>query len=149
MKKMLASVWTVAIVFCLSSLTTTAQSVALDAVVSAHVPPKLAFASLEPININEARKMIKNYAKRDLKKDKGGYVSLDPEDLALIAQQRDIVKVRFIQAAYLDSESEAWKKGRPITLIQIERNAGARTFEYFKSRSICPPPESACDAEAF
>ncbi|HEY0060140.1 MAG TPA: hypothetical protein VGB56_13475 [Flavisolibacter sp.] len=148
MKKMLTSVLTVVIYLCLSSLTAAGQSVALDAVVSAPLPPKLAFASLEPININEARKMVKNYAKRDLKKDKGGYVSLDPEDLALIAQQKDIVKVRFVQAAYLDSEGEDWKKGRPITLILIERNAGARSFEYYKSRAICPPPESACDAEA-
>lgn len=146
MKKMLIPAIS-AILICAAANDSGAQAVALKAAAT-ELRSQPVFASLEPVQLDEARKMVKNYAKKDARKDKGGYVAIDPEDLALLAEQSDIATVRFVQAAYLSTESDDAKRGRPVTLVLVIRKGGARTVEYYKSRSICPPPESACDAEA-
>ncbi len=111
-------------------------------------PQAYRFSSIKPLEREEAREMVKHYGKKDPKKDKGGFASLDPQDAAWLASQAGVVKIFFVQAAYLPSNADGEKRGRPVTLIVVERAAGARQFDYYESLNICPPPEGSCELEA-
>jgi hypothetical protein len=93
--------------------------------------------------------MVKNYTKKDLKKDKGGFATLDPQDLLFLLGQTGVNRVFVVQAAYLATNADVTKRGRPVSLIVVERNMGARQFDYYESLNICPPPEGECDLESF
>lgn len=109
---------------------------------------KYQFTSIRAIAAEDARKMVKNYIKKDANKDKGGFASIDPKDLTWLSSQANVSRVFFVQAAYLNDHGESSKRGRPITLIVVEKSAGGRFFEYFESLNLCPPPEGECELEA-
>jgi len=111
-------------------------------------PQAYQFSSIKPLDREEAREMVKHYGRKDPKKDKGGFAALDPQDANWLASQTGVVKIFFVQAAYLPSNADDEKRGRPVTLIVVERAAGARQFDYYESLNICPPPEGSCELEA-
>jgi hypothetical protein len=105
------------------------------------------FLSIQPLEVEEGRAMVKNYKSKDPRKDAGGFASLDPQDMTFLANQTGVTRIFMVQAAYLTTAPDAKKRGRPVTLIVVERNMGARQFDYYESLNLCPPPEGTCDLE--
>jgi hypothetical protein len=104
-------------------------------------------ASLEEVDIETARRMVRHFKDKETNRNVGGYLQFDPAELQQLLNQPYVTDVKLVHAAYLDSDPDAHKRNVGTILICIKESAGATRYKYYTSSAICPPPDGSCNAE--
>lgn len=84
---------------------------------------KIQNPSLEPVEIEKARKMVKHYKDKETKKAAGGYLQFDPVELQELLKQPYVTDVKLVHAAYLGSDGDTKKRNMSTILICVTESA--------------------------
>ena len=109
---------------------------------------KVMAPSLQEVDLETARKMVRHFKDKETNRNVGGFLQFDPAELQQLLSGPYVTDVKLVHAAYLDDDPDSNKRNMGTILICIKESAGATTFKYYTSKTICPPPDGSCSPES-